>query len=60
MDGENTPKTVIAEDTEITGSVKSTGTIQVDGKLNGDLACNNNAIITTSTIKFFMVLTPYS
>lgn len=40
-----TPKTVIAEDIEITGSIKSAKNIQFDGKLNGDMVCNGTAII---------------
>ena len=43
-----TPKTVIAEDVEITGTVKCASHVQLDGKLNGDLNCNGNAIIGTS------------
>ena len=38
-------KTVIGDDTEITGSVKSSGVIQIDGKLNGDLSCTSQAVI---------------
>jgi cytoskeletal protein CcmA (bactofilin family) len=40
-----TPRTVIAEDIEITGSIKSAKNIQFDGKLNGDMVCNGAAII---------------
>jgi len=47
-----TAKTVVAEDIEITGSVKCAGNIQFDGKLNGDMICNGNASIgATASIK---------
>jgi len=42
-------KTVIGEDVEITGNIKCESNIQIDGKLNGDLTCNGNAIIGTSS-----------
>ena len=38
-------KTVIGADVEIVGSVKSEGTIQIDGKLNGDLSCSGNVVL---------------
>ena len=45
-------RTVVAEDVEIVGTVKCTSDIQIDGKLNGDLTCANNAVIGTSaTVK---------
>jgi len=47
-----TAKTVIAEDIEITGSIKSNKNIQFDGKLNGDMICNGAAVIgQTASIK---------
>lgn len=45
-------KTIIAEDIEIVGSVKSASDVQLAGKLNGDLTCNGNAVIgETATVK---------
>jgi len=45
-------KTVIAEDVEIVGSVKSAGDVHLAGKLNGDLTCQGQATIgETATIK---------
>jgi cytoskeletal protein CcmA (bactofilin family) len=40
-----TPKTMIADDIEITGSIKCSNNIQFDGKLNGDMSCNGTAVI---------------
>jgi len=45
MDGQEAPKTIIAEDIEIQGTIKSASNIQLDGKLNGDLTCGGNAVI---------------
>jgi cytoskeletal protein CcmA (bactofilin family) len=50
MDGKSDIKTVIAEDVEVTGTIKCTSDIQIDGKLNGDLACSGNAVIGPSAI----------
>ena len=45
-------KSIIGEDIEIVGSIKCASNIQIDGKLNGDLSCNGNALIgNKSTIK---------
>ncbi len=55
------PRTVIAEDVEITGNVKCESNIQIDGKLNGDLACAGNAIIgKTCVIKGNLSVTTIS
>ena len=35
MDTNATAKTIIAEDVEITGSIKTSSPIRIDGKLNG-------------------------
>ncbi|NQU40419.1 MAG: polymer-forming cytoskeletal protein [Lentisphaerae bacterium] len=43
-------QTVIAEDIEITGSIKCASTIQIDGKLNGDLNCAGNATIGANAV----------
>ena len=49
QDHEN-PKTVIGEDVEIVGSVKSASHVQIDGKLNGDVTCAGNAIIGPTAV----------
>ena len=41
-------KTIIADDVEVVGSIKSASNIQIDGKLNGDLNCSGNAMLGTS------------
>lgn len=41
-------KTIIAEDVEITGSIKCASSIQLDGKLNGDINCAGNATLGAS------------
>jgi len=38
-------KTIISEDVEIVGSVKCSGGIQIDGKINGDLSCTGDTIL---------------
>ncbi len=49
MNNTNTnTKTIIAEDVEITGSIKCASSIQLDGKLNGDINCSGNATLGTS------------
>ena len=45
-------QTILSEDVEVVGSIKSNADIQIQGKLNGDLLCNGNAIIgETASIK---------
>jgi len=52
MQENEAPKTVIAEDVEIVGSIKCTSHVRLDGKLNGDLSCNGNGVIgQTANIK---------
>ena len=52
MNPKTDTRTIIAEDVEIVGTIKCTSDIQIDGKLNGDLTCANNAVIgTTANIK---------
>lgn len=52
MEADKTAKTMIAEDVEITGNVKSATHIQFDGKLNGDLNCAGVATLgKTAAIK---------
>ena len=46
------PQSVIAADVEITGTIKSTGSVRIDGKLDGELNCTGDAVIGKSaTIK---------
>ncbi|OGV58829.1 MAG: hypothetical protein A2283_00585 [Lentisphaerae bacterium RIFOXYA12_FULL_48_11] len=52
MEENETAKTIIAEDIEITGTIKCESNIQIDGKLNGDLNCIGDALIgSTANIK---------
>ena len=52
MEARESSRTIIAEDVEITGTVKCASNIEIDGKLNGDLSCNGMAIIgTTAHVK---------
>lgn len=41
-------ESVIGSDVEITGTIKSNGTIRLDGKLDGELQCGGNAILGKS------------
>ena len=50
MDGTETTKTVIADDVEVTGSIKCSSNIQLDGKLNGDLNCSGNVVVGNSAV----------
>ena len=50
MEDNTAQKTVIAEDIEITGSIKCASTIQIDGKLNGDLTSTGNAVIGANAV----------
>lgn len=38
-------KTIIADDVEITGSVKCSGGVKMSGKLNGDLTCAGEVLV---------------
>ena len=52
MDVNEQPKTVIAEDVEITGSIKCESNIRLNGKLNGDLTSSGNALLgNTAAVK---------
>ena len=52
MEGNQSVKTIIAEDVEIIGSVKSASDVHLAGKLNGDLTCQGQATIgETAAIK---------
>ncbi|MFO7870098.1 MAG: polymer-forming cytoskeletal protein [Kiritimatiellia bacterium] len=48
MEANETKRTSIAEDVEIVGSIKSSGNVQIDGRLNGDLNCTADATIGTN------------
>ena len=45
MENMEKSKSIIAEDVEITGSIKSSTPIHIEGKLNGDLSCTNSVVI---------------
>ena len=52
MENTATPQSVIAADVEITGTVKSTGSLRIDGKLDGELNCTGDTIVgKTATVK---------
>lgn len=38
-------KTIIADDVEITGSIKCSGGVKLSGKLNGDLVCAGEVLV---------------
>ena len=44
MSNEN-HESVIGSDVEIIGTIKSSGTVRLDGKLEGELQCGGNAIL---------------
>ena len=48
MDNNTTPQSVISKDVEITGTIKSSSSIRVDGKLDGELHCTGDAVIGPS------------
>lgn len=48
MDNNTTPQSVISKEVEITGTIKSSGSIRVDGKLEGELHCSGDAVIGPS------------
>ncbi len=41
-------KTVITEDVEIVGTIKASGALRIDGKLNGDLNCSSDVVLGQS------------
>ncbi len=58
MDNNTPPQSVISSEVEITGTIKSSGSIRVDGKLDGELHCTGDAIIGKSAqIKGNIVVT---
>src|ERR1017187_10745662 len=48
MDNNTVPQSVISKDVEITGTIKSSGSIRVDGKLDGELHSTGDAVIGPS------------
>jgi cytoskeletal protein CcmA (bactofilin family) len=57
MDNDTTPQSVISSEVEITGTIKSSGSIRIDGKLEGELHCTGDAVIGKSAqIKGNMVV----
>lgn len=50
MENSTTPQSTIAADVEITGTIKSTGSVRIDGKLDGELNCTGDAIIGKSAV----------
>ena len=58
MDNSTSPQSVISSEVEITGTIKSSGSIRVDGKLEGELHCTGDAIVGKSAnIKGNIVVT---
>lgn len=45
MDNESTTQSVLSSEVEITGTVKASGSIRIDGKLDGELTCAGDAVI---------------
>ena len=45
MDNDTTPQSVISSEVEITGTINSSGSIRIDGKLEGELHCTGDAVI---------------
>ncbi len=50
MEADKVSKTIIGDDIEITGSIKCSSQIQLDGRLVGDLFCNGVAVIGKSAV----------
>ncbi|HRZ11735.1 MAG TPA: polymer-forming cytoskeletal protein [Kiritimatiellia bacterium] len=44
----NASQSVIAPEVEITGTIKTSGSIRIDGKLDGELNCGGDAVIGKS------------
>jgi cytoskeletal protein CcmA (bactofilin family) len=52
MDNTTAPQSVIATEVEIHGTIRCCGSLRIDGKLDGELHCNGDALIGKSaTIK---------
>jgi cytoskeletal protein CcmA (bactofilin family) len=48
MDNNETPQSVISNDIEIIGTIKGSGSVRIDGKLEGELHCGGDAVIGKS------------
>ena len=58
MDNDATPQSVISNDIEITGTIKGSGSVRIDGKLEGELHCTGDAVVGKSAqIKGNIVVT---
>jgi cytoskeletal protein CcmA (bactofilin family) len=58
MDNNTAPQSTISSEVEITGTIKSSGSIRIDGKLEGELHCTGDAVIGKSAqIKGNIVVT---
>ena len=44
----NNPQSVISSEVEIIGTIKSSGSVRIDGKLEGELHCSGDAVIGKS------------
>ncbi len=52
MENQSGKQSLISEDTEITGNIRCSSTIEVKGKLTGDLECASNVVLgETSVVK---------
>ncbi len=52
MSNGNGTQSLITADMEITGTIKTSGSVRIDGKLEGELICAGDAVIgKTATIK---------
>ena len=57
MESQEISETIIAADVEITGTIKTSGSVQFNGKLEGDLHCDGDTTIGKSaTIKGNLVV----
>ncbi len=45
MDNSSNPQSIISNDVEIKGTIRSSGSVRVDGKLEGELHCTGDAVI---------------
>ncbi len=45
MDNNSNPQSVIATDVEIKGTIRSSGAVRIDGKLDGEMHCSGDAVI---------------
>jgi cytoskeletal protein CcmA (bactofilin family) len=50
MTTHDTPKTIIAADTEIVGSLKSGSGVQIEGRVGGDVTCAGSALIGAGAV----------